>query len=187
MTGLIAISLMGTLLLAFGVRLLSQSRSRAKLPPSIEDYSNARKALNVVSVEAAAITRIFSAEDLKFISCSSPRDVQRFFQKERRRLAIRWLRRTQNQIAHIVNLHLKLAGYTYALSPRAEVSLTARYFIFVISSYVVLMFLWLFGPFKSGNVISCMTRSVASFCDVLAIRLDEINRTRLSFPVSNLW
>jgi hypothetical protein len=187
MTTVLAVSLMGALLLAFGARLLAQSRRSAKSPVTVEDYSNARKALTVVSVETATIMRIFSAEDLQFISGSSIPEVRRLFLKERRRLAIRSLRRTQKQIAQIVNVHLKLAGHAYTLSLKSEVSISAKYFIFLVSSHTVLLFLWLFGPFKTGYIMSYTIQSAATFCDMLTIHLNEVNRTRLTLPVNNLW
>ena len=84
MSGLIPIVLLGTLILIFGGRLLVQwsRRSRTQVV-TIEDYYQARAALDSVFVETAAIKRIFANEDMEFISQGRIGDVRRFFLKHR--------------------------------------------------------------------------------------------------------
>jgi len=86
-SGLIPIVLLSTLILIFSGRLLVQwSRQSHAQVVSIEDYSQARAALDSVFAETAAIKRIFANEDMEFISQAGTADVQRFFLKERKRL-----------------------------------------------------------------------------------------------------
>jgi hypothetical protein len=188
MSGLILVSLSAVFILILVVRLIAQSVNKKKQAPlSIEDYSSARKALDLVFVEIAAIRRVFSDDDLKFVLSSGDRDAQELFLEERKRLGINWLRRTQKRVSQIVNLHLRLASYTDEPRPNFELSLTAKYLGFVISSNCILVLLWLLGPFKAAHTVSYMTESAADFCGVLRTRLDNVNRARLGFPVANLW
>ena len=188
MTGLILVSLVAVFILLLVVRLIAQSANKKKQAPvNIEDYAGARKALDLVFVEMAAIKRVFSEEDLKFVLSSGDREAQKLFLEERKRLGIEWLRKTQKRVLQIVNLHFRLASYTYEPSPSLELSLTAKYLGFVISSNCVLVLLWLLGPFKAAHTISYMTESAADFCGVLRTRLDNVNRAQLSFPLANLW
>src|SRR6266853_3541977 len=101
---------------------------------TIEEYSQARAALDSVFAETAAIKRIFASEDMEFVSQAGTGDVQRFFLRERKNLAIQWVRMTQKQVAHLMDLHLKLASYTYEPSPKFEFKFTVNHVCFILAS-----------------------------------------------------
>jgi hypothetical protein len=180
-SGLIPVVLLGTLILIFSGRLLVQwsRRSHTQLV-TIEDYSQARAALDSVFVETAAIKRIFAKEDEEFMSRTGPPDVQRFFLKERKGLAIQWLRMTQKQVAHLMDLHLKLASYTYEPSPKFEFNLTVNYLSFILVSNVVLVFLWMRGPFEAVRIVAYTLRVAEYFCSAFSLRLENIDPVKLS-------
>ena len=181
MTGLIPIVLLGTLILIFSGRLLVQwSRQSHAREVTIEDYSQARAALDSVFEETAAIKRIFANEDMEFISQTGRADVQRFFLKERKGLAIQWLRMNQKQLADLMDLHLKLASYTYEPSPRSEVKLTVNYLCFILALNGLLVLLWLFGPFKPVRIVAYTVRVAEYFCTVFSLRLEKIDPVKLS-------
>jgi hypothetical protein len=177
MTGLLAIIVLGSLVLIFGLRLVVQSPSTRAQPPSVtaEEFASAREALDKAFVEAAAIERIFSAEDMEFISHSSSPETRRVFLEERKVLAIRWLRKTQKQVARLMDLHLRLAGHTHEPSPRLELKLTAKYLSFLLVSYFLLFLLWLRGPFKVRRVIAYTSHVAGYFCTVFSLRLESVN------------
>jgi len=180
-SGLIPIVLLGTLILIFSGRLLVQwSRRGQARVVTIEDYSQARAALDSVFVETAAIKRIFANEDTEFISQTGTGDVQRFFLKERKRLAIQWVRMTQKQVAHLMDLHLKLASYTYEPSPRSEVRLTVNYLCFILASNGLLILLWLFGPFKAVRIVAYSVRAAEYFSSEFSLRLERVDPVKLS-------
>lgn len=181
MNGLIPIVLLGTLILIFSGRLLVQwSRQSHGQVVTIEDYSQARAALDSVSVETAAIKRIFAKEDMEFISEAATEDVQRFFLKERKGLAIQWVRMTQKQVAHLMDLHLKLASSTNEPSPGYEVKLTANYLCFILASNGLLILLSLFGPFEAAKIVAYTVRVAEYLCSVFSLRLQKIELGKLS-------
>lgn len=180
MMALIPILLLGILILVFGGRLLVQwSRTNRARPVTIEDYSNARALLDSVFAETAAIRRIFANEDMEFISQAGTDDVQRFFLKERKTLAIQWVRMTQKQVAHLMDLHLKLASYTYEPSPRSETKLTVNYLCFILASNGLLILLWLFGPFEAVRIVAYTVRVSEYFCSEFSLRLEKIDPVKL--------
>lgn len=180
MSGLIPIVLLGTLILIFSGRLLVQwSRQSNTQAVTIEDYSRARAALDSVFVETAAIKRIFAGEDMVFISRTSTRDVQRFFLKERKGLAIQWLRMTQRQVASLMDIHLKLASYTYEPSPRFEFGLTLNYLWFLIASNAILVLLWLRGPFETVKTLGYTLHATEHFCSAFSLRLEKTDALKL--------
>jgi hypothetical protein len=180
MTSLIPIFLLGTLILVFSSRLFVQwVRKNHQRPLTIEDYSRARAALDLVFVETMAIKRIFAPDDLDFVSRTGIPEVRRFFLKEREALALQWLRTTRKQIGHLMDLHLKMASYTYEPSPRFEFKLTVNYLYFIFASHVLLVFLWLRGPFEVARTVTYTFRATEYFCSVVGLRLESINPLKL--------
>jgi hypothetical protein len=187
MTGLIAIVILGSLILIFGIRLVLQSRNTSARSPyvTLEEFASAREALDTAFVEAAAIERIFSTEDMEFISHSSSPRARRLFQEERKDLAIQWLRKTQKQVAQLMDLHLRLAGHTYEPSPRFELRLGVKYLAFLLVSYFLLFLLWLRGPFKPKRAVVYASRVAGYFCTVFSLRLESVNAVHLGPDGSN--
>ena len=180
MTALIPVLLLGTLILILGCCLLVRwVRTDHSHPVTIEDYSEARAALDAAFVETAAIKRIFAADDVNFITESGAPDVQRFFLKERKRLGIQWLRSTQKQVAQLMYLHLRLASYTYEPRPKFEFTLTVKYACFILVSNGLLVLLWLFGPFEAVRVVSHTLGLAENFCSTFSLRLEKIDPARL--------
>lgn len=176
MNGLAPIVILGILILVFGARLVveaSRTRRRSRAV-TLEEFASAREALDAVLVETAAIERIFSAEDVEFICRSSAPHVQRLFLKERKALAVQWLRKTQKQVAQFMDFHLRLAGHTQEPSPKFELKLTARYATFFVVSYLLLLLLWLRGPFKARRAVGYTCSVAGYFCAVCSVRLARV-------------
>lgn len=181
MSGLLAIVILGLLILIFGLRRVLQSPYTSTQSPSItlEEFANAREALDAAFVEAAAIERIFSTEDMEFISHASSPKARRLFLEERKALAIRWLRKTQKQVGQLMKLHFRLAGHTHEPNPRFELKLTVKYLSFLLVSYLLLFLLWLRGPFKARRVVAYTSHVAGYFCTVFSLRLESVNAVRL--------
>jgi hypothetical protein len=180
MIGLMPILLLGTLILVFCGRLLLQwNKSRHAQPVTIDDFSRARAALDSMSLEAIATRRIFALDDMEFIASKGALELQHFFVKERQSLAVKWLRLTQKQVAQLMELHLRLASYTFEPSARFEFRLAVNYVYFVVVSNALLTLLWLRGPFNAVRIVS-YTLSVADyFCSVFSLRLEKTDPVKL--------
>jgi hypothetical protein len=180
MIGLIPILLLATLILVFCGRLLLQwIKSRHAQPVTIEDFSRARSALDSMSLEAMATRRIFAIDDMEFIASKGALELQHFFVKERQSLAVKWLRLTQKQVAQLMDLHLRLAGYTFEPSPRFEFRLTINYAYFVVVSNVLLTLVWLRGPFNAVRIVGYTLSVADSFCSVFSLRLEKTDPVKL--------
>jgi len=187
MTGLVAIVILGSLILVLGIRLVLQSARSSTQPLSatLEEFASAREALDTAFVEAAAIERIFSTEDMAFISQASSPNARRLFLEERKALAIQWLRKTQKQVGQLMDLHLRIAGNTHEPSPRFELKLAAKYLVFLLVSYLLLFLLWLRGPFKARRVVAYTSRVAGYFCTVFSLRLESVNAPHLGTSSSD--
>jgi hypothetical protein len=179
MTALHAILVLGILILILCFRLVRQSSKTARQPVTAEEFENAREALDAIFVETGAIQRVFSAEDAEFISRSGSPELQHLFLKERTALAMHWLRKTQKQVAQLMGLHLRLAGYTCESNPAFELKLGVKYFLFLFLSNLVLLLLWLRGPFRTGRVIAYMVALAGTFCTIFSLRLASVSVVHL--------
>jgi hypothetical protein len=179
------IAVLTALILILGFRLLAQQGRKSQADVikdaiNIDDYSAARSSLDSLFEESAAMKRIFATDDMEFVSESATPAIQRMFLKERKRLAIQWLRRTQKKVAHLRDLHLKLGSYTYEPSPSLEFRFTIKYMSFVFVSNGLLVMLWLFGPFAAARIASHTVRAAEHFCSVFSIRLERVDPVKLS-------
>lgn len=180
MISLIPILILGILILVLSGRLVLQwSRKKHAPAVTIEDFSKARTALDSVFVETAAMKRVLALDDLDFIRRAGTPKLQRFFLKERKALAVQWLQRTQKLVAQLMDLHLKLASYTYYSNPRFEFRLTINYLFFIFASNVLLAFLWVRGPFQAARIVSYTLGAADYFCSVLSLRLEEVDPVKL--------
>jgi hypothetical protein len=179
-TELILIVVLAVSILILGARLVVQWAKRQHSDiVTVDDYSGARAALDSLFLETSAIKRIFAEDDMEFISETATADVKRFFVKERKRLAIQWLRLTQKQVTQLMDVHLKLASYTYEPSPRYEFRLTADYLCFLVASYSLLFLMWLRGPFEAARTVDYTLRGAEHFCSIFSIRLEKVDPVKL--------
>jgi hypothetical protein len=180
MIGLMPILLLGILILVLCGRLLLQWRkNRHAQPVTIEDFTRARAALDSMCLEAMATKRIFAIDDMEFIASKGTLELEHFFVKERQSLALRWLRLTQKQVAQLMDIHLKLASYTFEPSPRFEFRLAVNYVYFVVVSNALVTLVWLRGPFNAVRIAG-YTLSVADyFCSVFSLRLEKTDPVKL--------
>jgi len=170
---------LGMVILALAFYILAGSSPKTSKPAvTVDDYAKAREGLELVFFETAAIETICSVEDLNFIARAGNDDVRRLFLKERKRLALLWLRKTQKVVAQLMDLHLRLASYTYDPNPGFELELNAKYGAFVVLSNIVLLVLWVAGPFKGRRSIAYAIRTSGHFCMVFSLRLERLNPTR---------
>lgn len=181
MSELIPILLLGSLILVFSARLLIQwGRRRDKQVVTIDEYFRARVALDAIFADTSAIKRVFASEDMEFISRDGTPDIQRFFLMERRDIAVQWLRMTRRQVAHLMDLHLKLASYTYEPSPKFEFRLTLTHLWFRLSSNVLLVLLWLRGPFEAVRFVGYTLSMAEGFCSAFSLRLEKADPAKLA-------
>lgn len=180
MTELLIIVALGLLILIFGLRLLRLSDRQRQTPPvTMEEFANARRALDGVFAEAAAIDRIFSTEDMDFISQASVPNVRRRFLGSRKALATQWLRQLQAQVAQLMELHLRLAALARQSSYWLELQLSASYACFWLTSHLLLILMRMFGPFRVRRMVAYISRLAGKFCTIFSLRLESVDSARI--------
>jgi len=179
-SGIVPVVLLGVLILVFGTRLVAQAIVDGRAGhATINDYLRAGEALDSVFIEANIIKRILSCDDVRFIAENGTRDVQKLFADERKKLALRWVRRMQRQVSDLMKLHLMLAGCTSKPIQKFDFDLSAKYAVFKLISNVVLGVIWLVGPFRAGIVVTYTLDSVAYFGNIFRLRYVDVQGSRL--------
>ncbi len=164
------------ILAAFALVLLMHWRRRnAQEGVTIEQFSHAQEAVDALIGDFSLGKRIFEAGDMKFISRQPSLEGRRVFLVERKALAISWLRHTRRQLAYLMDLHLKLASYTYQPSPRSDVRLWIEYRILAVACDSLVVLVWIRGPFHLGTIVGYTLSTVNDLCAVFNLRLEDIN------------
>jgi len=181
MMTLLPIYVLGVLIVLFAGRLVVQAARGGKAKPvvTVEDYAAAREEVDELLVATAAIERVFAKEDVQFVSETCPVVVQQLFRQERGKLAIEWIRLSQRRLAHLMDLHLKLASYTFEPCARLEIGLAVRYWSFLVASHFILLLLRLRGPVETAAIVHYLVRVPGNLCGVFAPRLKNIDLVRL--------
>jgi hypothetical protein len=161
------------------VLLLHWRRRNAHQSVTIEQFSRAQESVDALIADFSLGKRIFEAGDMKFISRHPSLEARRVFLLERKALAISWLRHTRRQLTYLMDLHLKLASYTYQPNPRSDLRLWMEYRILAFACDSLVVLVWIRGPFQLGTVVGYALRGVNELCAVFSLRLEDINPARL--------
>lgn len=161
------------------VLLLHWSRQSAHQGVTIEEFSQAQEALDSLIGEFSLARRIFEPKDMKFISRQPCQEARRMFLRERKTLAISWLRNIRRQLTHLKDLHLKLASYTNRPSPKFDLKFLTAYLIFAVACDSLVVLVWIRGPFQLVTIVGYTLSAVNELCTVVSLRLEDINAALL--------
>jgi hypothetical protein len=174
----IPVLLAGFSVLLLCVRLIVQMLSSEVRVVSVDDFGRARRALDSFLIKRAAIKRILSDDDLKFVSRSGSTELRRFFLQERKMLVLHWFRTIQKQVGYLMDIHLRLAALA-SPSPASELKLSLQYAMFTAVSNCLIAIFWLFGPFAAQRTLTYTVMNVERFFGTFKERLEGINPAQL--------
>ncbi len=171
--------LLGLLLLALLVYWARRSKEPALTPAEFLEARTCLTTLRWGLLQPGLVERIFSLEDLRFVSSRTTPQIERLFREERKSLAIAWLKHTRRQTAHLMNLHSRLASYTLNPGHATELTLAAEYISFMAVCNLLLLLLGLLGPFHARKTIDYSVAAAHSLCAAFNSRLENVDPTRL--------
>jgi hypothetical protein len=173
------IVLFGISILYVAARLLLESGGESERFPTIDDFSQARSELDGVFERAAAVRQIFSRDDLEYATNNYGPDVVRLFLRQRKRVAIAWLQRTQKLVTHLFDLHLKLAKCTYEPNEKTEIKLMLQYILFLLLSHGAIVYIRVGGPFALAAAGDFTLRWSENFFTIFSLRFADVDPVRL--------
>lgn len=97
--------------------------------------------------------RIFALEDWEFISNQAAHNTQRLFLKERRRVALSWLRETRKKVGEVIALRRTAVRRDRELRPAVEIKLATDYGFFFLVYVLLHTLIWLGGPFGARRMV----------------------------------
>ncbi len=118
----------------------------------------------------ALLGRCLSIEDVEFAAQLGCPRIVRLLLRERRRLALKWLRQSRREAGRLLRQHVRAARHARDLRPAAEVRLWFHAGLFLMVYEVLMTAVRLYGPFRTRAFV----RSVFAMAGVLANLGDRI-------------
>ncbi len=178
--------IIGLLLL---ILLVVWARRGARPAPSGGELAGAQTALTILQSELlpqALVERIFALQDWDFVRSQAPADVQGVFLRERKAIALSWLRQTRRQVKKLMEFHLLAARRSVNLSPAMEVKVATDCLLFLLECGILIFLIRLRGPFYVRRMVG-QTASVAERLCVISQRLlESMAPARLAGGKTNL-
>lgn len=172
MTGAIPFLTIGSLLL---VVLFLFLRRTVTSPGKTKDLSDAREALNALQSELLPdwfVDRLFSEQDWKFARGHASSHIPSLFDRERKIVALSWLKQTQEHVARLMDFHLRMARQRSDLKPLVEIKLTFEYVQFQLLCMLLAGLIRMVGPIR--------VRSLAGYAASAATRLGKVSEKVLA-------
>ena len=107
--------------------------------------------------------RCLALEDVEYAVALGSPEVLRLLLRERRRLALGWLRQTRREASRLFRLHIRMARHASVLRPGAELRLFLQFGVFFLLYQVLAGTVRLYGPFRARTFVN----SVQSLADLL--------------------
>ena len=104
------------------------------------------------------LQQCLSAEDLEYIEGKKSPALLRLFLRERRRLAIAWLRQTRREAQRLLRWHLHSARYAADLRPAAEARLFWAVGLFLLVYAALVAAVWWHGPLGTRRSLESIQR-----------------------------
>ncbi|MCI0627689.1 MAG: hypothetical protein L0387_39565 [Acidobacteria bacterium] len=172
MTGAISFLVVGAFLLLI---LFLFVRRTGTAPRSARDLSDAHEALSALQSELLPdwfVDRLFSTEDWQFAHDQGGVGMATIFSRERKRVALSWLKQTQQHVARLMDFHLRTARQRPDLKPSAEIKITLEYVQFQLLCKLLSGMIRMAGPTR--------VRSVAGHAVNIAAHLGTISEKVLA-------
>jgi hypothetical protein len=123
---------------------------------------------DLLAIELGA--RIFNAEDSRLINAETPPNFVRWFQSERKALALGWLREVRGRVREIVRDHRVAASKNRHVRPLGEMRIAFQFLIFEVMSGILYLLICVRGPSHASNVV----RSVLDWAAQLRTLAHEV-------------
>ena len=108
--------------------------------------------------------RCLAVEDVEYAAALGSTGVLHLLLRERRRLALGWLRQTRREAVRLFRLHIRMARHLPDLRPAAELKLLVQLGAFLVLYQLLAGTVRLYGPFRARTFVD----SVQALADLLA-------------------
>jgi len=144
--------------------------------------SGAVQDLNELELELppqTLVERLFALQDWEYVSRQAPPQIRRLFLRERRSIALSWLRDTRGQAVHLVGFYLRVVRRNASLKPGVELRLAFRYALFLLESGALSLWIRLGGTFYSRKMVGYAVSVSQQLSYILGQVLGSMNTARI--------
>jgi hypothetical protein len=120
----------------------------------------------------ALLDRFLSADDVEYAATLNSPALLRLVVRERRRLAMAWLRQTRREAGRLFRLHHRMVRQAEGLRPAAEMKLVLVAGSFLVVSAVMMAAVELYGPLRTRRFLESV-RKLAEILSKLGDRIAE--------------
>ena len=161
LAGLIAGVVLLLLLLAVAIK--GWLNSRELLEPSLPAPED--DAVSICPEEF--VSRVFSRDDCDFVRKLGASDIEQLFQKERKKLALLWVRQTSIMIRKLMAAHARAARQSKNLEFTAEMNILSQFVVSIAACAVLSLGIQIAGP--------PTVASLAQFAQRLSQRMAKVH------------
>lgn len=97
--------------------------------------------------------RIFASEDSRVVKEHTSAGFARWFDRERKALALDWLARVRTYVRQITSQHRSLAAQSRGLKPSSELQLAFQFLAFEMMGWILYCLILLRGPAKLSRAV----------------------------------
>lgn len=153
-------------LLLLGLLFIWAFRGRASDPSAAVKLANGARRSAQELPPQDLIERILDPRDLEFVSKESANETVKLLERERRTLAVAWLRQTRRQVGQLMSHHAVAVRHSRHLSPGLEIQLALHYAGFVVGYELTLALFYIRGPFEVRPAVNYVTSIMTRFYGV---------------------
>jgi hypothetical protein len=142
---------------------------RGKAEGGAEALVGARQALFALQTDLLPpwlVGRIFAQDDLDFVASEGTAELRALFLKDRKKIALFWVDRVQDEIRLLRYLHLGSARFYARLDFRSEIALAADFALLFFTCRALQFALHLGGPYAASGMVGTVAGAAARVCDV---------------------
>jgi hypothetical protein len=142
---------------------------RGKAEGGAEALVEAQQALDSLQSELLApdiTARIFTKHDLDFVRSLSVPRIEKFFLRDRKKVALIWVGRVHERICLLRRLHLGSARYYARLSVKTELELAFDFAMLLVSCRALQLTFVVGGPYAAPGMVRAVTEVAARVCGV---------------------
>jgi hypothetical protein len=130
------------------------------------EAQQALKTLQRGLLPAPIVLRIFATEDWAYLKRTAPASVQELFGRERRRIALAWVRHVRMQVLSLQRFHRSTARFYSQLNMRTEMELAFNFMTLMLTCRALQAILYLRGSYAAPRLVEATAAAAARICAI---------------------
>jgi hypothetical protein len=146
-------------------------RGRSTAEGGAEALLDARNALNTLQfslLPPELIARIFARADLEYIESSTSQEIQKYFHKERRQIALIWINQVRSHLVSLRRFYVGRSRFYAQMSGGTEMSLAWNFAMLLSACRMVQLLLYVRGPLAAPRMVGATIAKAGRVCEVSA-------------------